>query len=160
MRLSTGAWTGAGTGTLVRIMELMVTDRNAGKSVKDDAHPAGLLSGCLLLVAALAACGGGEPGATAPPADSDVEIASVVVSPRNPVLREAGATVAFEATARDADYDPIDGVSFSWSVNDTATAEISPDGVATARSRGIVEVAATAGGHTGTATLVVHLGGP
>jgi uncharacterized protein YjdB len=83
-------------------------------------------------------------------------VARIVVRPATATLTAIGATQQFSAEARDAGGAIISGVAFSWtSSNDAAATVDMASGLATARGAGVSTITATAGGVSGTATLIV-----
>ncbi len=91
---------------------------------------------------------------TDPPPPPTQVVARIDISPGN-ASREAGQTLRFTATARDADGSEITGVDFIWSSNRTGVATVNADGLATAVSAGSAIIRATAEGVSGTASLTV-----
>ncbi len=84
-------------------------------------------------------------------------IASIEVTPTTTTLTALGATQVYSAVARDEGGQPIEGVTFAWSVDDETVATIDPaTGLATAVGNGSTIVTATAEDVTGTATLTVE----
>jgi uncharacterized protein YjdB len=81
-------------------------------------------------------------------------IASVLVTPSS-VSVESGSSVQLTAQARDANGIPISGVTYSWSSNNTQVATVSGSGNVSGVSAGIAMISATAGGHTGAASVNV-----
>ena len=100
----------------------------------------------LLLLTALflAACGGGGT-----PSINTIEVTPSTAS------KQVGQTQQFTAVAKDANGNPISGVSFTWSSSDNAIATVNSDGLATAVAVGTATITASAGGKSGTATLTV-----
>ncbi len=83
-------------------------------------------------------------------------IASVEVTPPAAALLALGATQLFTAEARDANGHPVPGVMFTWTSSNAAIATIDPaTGLATAVQGGAATITATAGSHSGSATLTV-----
>jgi DNA/RNA endonuclease G (NUC1) len=72
-----------------------------------------------------------------------VEVASITVAPANANILVAG-TQTFTATAFDASNQPIAGVTFDWSSNNTAVATVNGNGVATGVTAGDAQITATA----------------
>jgi alpha-tubulin suppressor-like RCC1 family protein len=64
-------------------------------------------------------------------------------------------SIRLTAKALDAEGKPIVGVAFTWSSAATATATVNGAGSVTARALGVVNIAATSGTHTGTASVRV-----
>jgi uncharacterized protein YjdB len=82
------------------------------------------------------------------------DVAEVVVAPltANVVV---GSTLPLQATIRDASGQAITGPTVLWSVQDTAIATVSPAGVVSARAVGSTQVAASANGRSGLASITV-----
>jgi hypothetical protein len=96
----------------------------------------------------LAACGGDSP--TGP------EVTTVTVTPGSATLAVIGATQQFSAQARDADGQPVTGMTIAWSSSDAATATVSESGLVTAVAEGAAVITAEVGGATGTANVTVQ----
>ena len=109
---------------------------------------------CRLVVAVFlsaVACGDDvtEPGSPYP--------ATVVVSPETAKAERFAETIRLTATVRDQHGDIMNSVSVHWSSDDTVAATVSARGIVTAWSSGVVEVEASAGEVSGTATITVEL---
>ena len=93
---------------------------------------------------------GGDGGSPSPtPTD-------VVVTPGADTLVALGETRAFTASVLDANGDPIDGATVTWSSDAPTVLSIDPTtGLATALTRGNAHVKATAGSLEGTASVLV-----
>lgn len=103
----------------------------------------------------LAGCGGGDPAGPQPPADvATIEVVTSTGSSAD-TLAALGATVHLEATARDADGDPVPGVEVEWTTTDETVATVDGEGVVTAVGNGEADVAASAGEATGSVALAV-----
>ncbi len=92
--------------------------------------------------------------ATATVTVAPVPVASVTVTPSLDtlvVLQQQQLT----ATPTDADGNPLTGRAITWDGSDDNIATVSSNGRVTALSPGTMTVTATAGGKTGTATIVV-----
>jgi len=111
------------------------------------------LAVCLDLCVMLAACGGGETGATASPAAAQA-VALVSVAPSAPSLA-AGATLQLSATTTDAANNVLGSATVTWSSSDDAKATVSSAGVVTALSAGQATISATSEGKVGSATVTV-----
>lgn len=97
-----------------------------------------------------AACGG-----TITSADRTTQdVAEVVVSPLTASVA-VGSTLPLQASVRDASGQTISGTTVVWSVQDTSIATVSPLGVVTARAVGATQVAASANGRSGLASISV-----
>ena len=95
-------------------------------------------------------CGGGDSGTPSPTPTS------VVVTPGADTLVSVGATRTFTAAVLDANGDPIDGKTVTWSSTAPTILAIDPTtGVATAVANGSAQVHATAGTLQGSANVVV-----
>ena len=81
-------------------------------------------------------------------------VSSVAVSPAADTL-VAGDTLRFSAVAADANGRAVAGVELQWTSSDTAVAVVDESGLATGVSAGEAEIAATASGVAGGATLTV-----
>lgn len=104
----------------------------------------------LLLVALPVTACGGEPSALPPP------VAIVAVSPASDTLAP-GSTLQLTATARDSFGNTLIGRPVAWSSSDTTLARVSTTGLVSGRSPGLVSIAATAEGVTGTAAITVFV---
>lgn len=102
--------------------------------------------GLLLLLPILASCG----DSTSAPVPS-----RIVVTPGDVTLNALGLSQPFSASLEDKKGKTISGVEITWVSNNPQVATISPDGTATALSRGTTTIEATAEGLTGRATLNV-----
>ncbi|MGQ0766747.1 MAG: beta strand repeat-containing protein [Gemmatimonadota bacterium] len=92
----------------------------------------------------------GQAGITvAPPT-----VASVSVSPASASL-SVGTSSLVVATARDAQGQPIPGITFGWTVADASVATVTSAGTVTAVSPGNTIVTATSAGAQGTASISV-----
>ncbi|HEX9886853.1 MAG TPA: putative Ig domain-containing protein [Longimicrobiales bacterium] len=98
-----------------------------------------------------AVCGGSGGGPTPPPA-----VATVLVTPSNPVLPGVGATQQFAAQPLDASGTQVTGVTVTWASSDPLVATITSSGLATAQGVGTAFISATAEGKSGTAMLTVE----
>lgn len=97
-----------------------------------------------------AACGG-----TITSADRTTQdVAEVVVSPLTASVA-VGGTLPLQASVRDASGQTISSTTVVWSVQDTSIATVSPLGVVTARAVGATQVAASANGRSGLASISV-----
>jgi uncharacterized protein YjdB len=103
-----------------------------------------------LLAAFSIACGGSITATDL----SAPDVVEVVVAPitANVVV---GGTLPLQATMRDASGQAISGPTLLWSVQDTSIATVSPAGVVTARAVGSTQVAASADGRSGLASITV-----
>jgi uncharacterized protein YjdB len=82
-------------------------------------------------------------------------IATVEVTPTQATIA-VGQTQPFTAVARDADGDPISGVTFAWTSGDTDIATVDDSGLAHGVAPGTTSVTAeTAGPMSASATIVV-----
>ena len=106
-----------------------------------------LLAAASILV--LAGCG---DGTTEPPAPT---VVSVTVTPQSGSLSAIGASVQFQAVAKDASGSTVSGQTVSWSSSNTSIATISSSGLATAVSAGTAAITATVSGVAGSAVLTV-----
>ncbi len=84
--------------------------------------------------------------------------ASVTVTPHAHTLTSGGETIQLAAEARDADADPVSGVTFAWKSSDLSVASVNATGLVTALSNGTAAIAATVpGGAADTAIITVTL---
>lgn len=115
--------------------------------------------GTMLFVLVGCGGGGGQPPTEPPPGEEiasvSVEVgAGVTIEDGTPTI-EVGETADFDATARDADGDPV-STSFTWSSLDPVVATVDGDGTATGESPGTARIVARASnGVRDTATLAV-----
>jgi len=82
-------------------------------------------------------------------------VATVTVTPGNPTL-VAGDTLRLAAQLRDANGFRLFFRPVSWSSDNPAVASVSPEGVVLAVSAGSATITASAGGQSGTATVLVQ----
>lgn len=104
----------------------------------------------LLLVVAIAACGGGDDGPTTPAGPS-----TITISPTTTMMTFIGQTRAFRATVRDAAGQNVTA-QVTWTSSDPAVFTVDGSGTVTAVSNGSGQVEASAGGLTATATVTVE----
>ena len=97
------------------------------------------------------ACG---DGATGPPPDPP-RPAVVTVNPAAAEMAAFGETVQFSASVSDQNGQALAGTSLSWSISETAVAEVSASGLVTAVGNGTATITATAGEASGTAAITV-----
>ncbi|MGZ8467830.1 MAG: DNA/RNA non-specific endonuclease [Gemmatirosa sp.] len=101
--------------------------------------------------ATFSACNAGETGDTAPPAT----VASITVSPTSAALVQ-NQTQQFTAAALDAQGQPVQGATITWSIADASpVATVSATGLVTAQQVGTALVIATSGTVSDTATVTV-----
>ena len=82
---------------------------------------------------------------------------TVVVTP-DTLGVETGGTGQFTAVGRDANDNPMSGLTFAWSLSDSSSVSIDATGLVTAgTSADTVRVDATADGKTGSAVLIITL---
>lgn len=104
----------------------------------------------LLLGAALFVSCGGDGGSPSPTPTN------VVVTPGADTLFALGATQTFSAAVLDANGDPIDGATVTWSSTAPSVVAVDPaTGVATALTNGSAQVKAASGALEGTAPITV-----
>ena len=106
----------------------------------------------LLAVAAYAAC---SDGATEPPAPDPPRATTLAVTPANVQLVALGATEQLTAEVRDQNGQAMAGAAVSWASSAAAVATVSSSGLVTAAGNGTATITATAGGASGTATVIV-----
>ena len=112
-------------------------------------HPEASAWGWLALVFVVA-CGGSVTGTDLAAPD----VAEVVVAPLTASV-VVGSTLPLQVSLRDAAGQVIDGPAVVWTVQDTTVAIVSPTGVVTGRAVGSTQVAASANGRSGLASLTV-----
>ena len=105
------------------------------------------------LVSSTTACGDDEPVGP----ESNVESVELVPAI---VYLEVGGTTTLEFTARDAEGDPVDGVTPKWETSDATKASISGSGLLTALSNGSAQVSVSIGAHKATSTVTIVAGTP
>jgi uncharacterized protein YjdB len=108
-------------------------------------------AGQAVITAALAGTG---LSATATVTVTRVPVASVTVTPSPDTLVPL-QQLQLTATPQDAGGNPLTGRTITWEGSDDNIATVSSNGRVTALSPGSMTVSATAGGKTGTATIVV-----
>jgi uncharacterized protein YjdB len=84
------------------------------------------------------------------------EVASVVVTPDSATLTGIEQVQQFAAEARDANGNPMTGITFVWASDDTAVATVDATGRAVSRAVGVARISATVGGVSGVGVLSVH----
>ena len=105
----------------------------------------------LFLGAALVLSCGGDSGSSPSPTPTNV-----VVTPGADTLISIGENQGFSATVLDANGDPIDGATVTWSSDAPGVVSINAtNGVATAVANGSTHVKATAGAIEGSANVIV-----
>jgi uncharacterized protein YjdB len=96
------------------------------------------------------ACGGStQPDATQP------AVADIVVNPSAPTMT-INSQLPLQALVRNAAGDLVPDASVTWTVENEAIASVSPAGVVTAVGLGTTQVAASARGKSGIATVTVQ----
>jgi len=103
----------------------------------------------IVLPFALAACGGGDSGGTAPSTVASITVTSPAGS------ASVGNTIQFTAVAKNASGSPVTGITFTWTSSDTTLATVSSIGLVTAVAPGPVTIAAAAQGKSGNAGFTV-----
>ena len=83
------------------------------------------------------------------------EVSTVTVSPSEAELKALGATVQFDAEARDRNGHVMEAADILWASSDNSVATVDASGLATAVGVGTTEVTATSSGAAGTALLRV-----
>jgi uncharacterized protein YjdB len=96
-------------------------------------------------------CGGGGT----PTGDNSSLVAAVVVNPSSSTLA-LNSTLPLQAEVQDAAGAPVGGTPVLWSVRDANIATVSETGVVTGKSLGTTQVAASAGGKSGIATITIQ----
>lgn len=80
--------------------------------------------------------------------------AGVTVTPRETRM-DVGGTVALSAQVKDADGNVVSGAPVFWSSEDTALADVTPEGVVTAKAPGTVRIAASVAGTSDVVTVII-----
>ena len=88
-----------------------------------------------------------------------VPVATVNVAPSTAAV-DIGSTVQLTATTLDASGNTLMGRAVSWSSSDNAIAVVSPSGVVTGVSAGVVTITGTSEGMFGTSTVTVNAAAP
>ena len=127
-------------------IDLPRTRRPSSRAHRDGASP---LRWCLAVAAAAStsACGG---AATAPGG----AVSAVVVSPSSDTV-VVGAVAALQVTVIGTNGQPLTGESVFWNSGNPAIATVSAQGAVTGIGEGRVQIAASARGKSGIATVVV-----
>ncbi|MFI5256146.1 MAG: Ig domain-containing protein [Gemmatimonadales bacterium] len=108
------------------------------------------------LVATIAAVAGATCGGSVTEVGPEgPAVAEVVISPSTATII-LGATQPFQAAVRDASGAALTDPSVVWSVKDTDVVAVSATGLVTARAVGSTQVAASANGKSGIATITVQ----
>ncbi len=110
---------------------------------------------CLTTILALS-CGKDSPDPVGPPGPGPVATLSIAPGTHSLV---AAATVALNATLRDADGTVLTGRTITWSTSAAAVATVSSAGVVTGVGPGTATITATSEGRNGSATITVQDGG-
>lgn len=84
------------------------------------------------------------------------QVAAVIVSPSQATVNVAWSTT-LSATARDGSGKPMPGAQIVWTSSDPAIATVSSNGVVTGVAPGSVDIIATSGSASGTASITVQL---
>ena len=82
-------------------------------------------------------------------------LASIDVSPAADTLFAVGDSLQLTAEPFDANGNPVQDVTITWSSEDDAVATVDSDGLVTAAGNGTANITAAAGGASGTATVTV-----
>lgn len=85
----------------------------------------------------------------------DQAVAGLELTPSDTTVR-VGGTVTYEASALDANDNPINGATVAWSSSDAAIATVDDSGLATAQAIGTATITAESDGVTATASLTVN----
>ena len=107
-------------------------------------------SSSFLAIALALACGGNVTATDA----SAPDVVEVVVAPVTATV-VVGGTLPLQATVRDASGQSVSGPAVVWTVQDTSIATVSSAGVVSARGVGSTQVAASANGKSGIASITV-----
>jgi uncharacterized protein YjdB len=84
-----------------------------------------------------------------------IQVADVLVAPAADSASSIGETAQFAATAKDANGNVINGVTFAWTSTDGGVGTVDASGLATAVANGSTKIIATADAKADTATFVV-----
>ena len=103
----------------------------------------------LFVLVTLAACGGDNSSGPNP-----ANVTSVAVTPSSSTLG-LGLTENLVASPKDPNGNTVPGVNVTWSSSNTLIATVNSNGTVTAKAVGSVSIKATAGGVTGTASVVI-----
>ncbi len=103
-----------------------------------------------IALAFVVACGGSVTGTDLPASN----VAEVIVAPLTASV-VVGSTFPLQASLRDAAGQLVDGPAVVWTVQDTTIATVSSTGIVTGRAVGSTQVAASADGRSGLASLTV-----
>lgn len=106
------------------------------------------------LAAVVAAASWGCGGSTQPDATQPV-VADIVVSPAAPTMT-INTQLPLQALVRNAAGDLVPDASVTWTVENATIASVTPAGVVTALAVGTTQVAASARGKSGIATVTVQ----
>ena len=124
----------------MRTLRLILKMRTAGR----------LISGAMLLVAAIASCERSLPTTST----VTVPVAAVTVSPATGTVF-VGQTLQLTATPKDASGNPLSGRAITWAISAQSIASVSGNGLVSAQTTGSATVSATSEGKTGTARITV-----
>lgn len=100
----------------------------------------------------IAACGGGGGSGTNPPPATTV--AAVEVSPSSVTIAK-NSSQQFSALARDANGNPVPGVTFTWSSDNPNIASVDANGLVLGMAEGSATITASTGGLSRAATIQV-----
>ena len=103
----------------------------------------------LLVLAGIAACGGGDGDVNGPPTPV---LTTIEISP-NPGTLFMGDTIQLSATAKDQNGSPMAGQKVTWSSSAATVATIDSLGLVVAKTSGTATIAAAVGGKSGSVTL-------
>jgi glucose/arabinose dehydrogenase len=112
------------------------------------------LSQVLIVAAWVSACGEGGGDIQEPGPVTTVS----VTAPRTAI--EVGQTVQLTATARDAGGTVVEGRVFEWTTADAAVGSVSPIGLVTGLTEGLLEIRASTEGVTGSMMITVTAAPP
>jgi hypothetical protein len=90
------------------------------------------------------------------PTDTTPAPATVITLSPTVLYLNVGETGQLTATVRDADGNPLSGVSVTWSSTDPAVASVGDNGLVTGQTQGCARIAATGGGKTAHAGVRVQ----
>ena len=115
-------------------------------------HTRWIATGALLAIALAGGCSSGSDKTTGPGGTGPLSV--IVVTPDTASIA-IGGMQTFTATGTDAQGRAISGLSFFWASNADSLATVTQGGVVTAAAVGTLQIAASAQGKSGLATVIV-----
>jgi competence protein ComEC len=116
-------------------------------------NPAFSISFAIVAALPITACSGSETSGPITPEPPPV-VASVTISPQNAALNGVGDTIRLRAEVKDT-RGGVMPVAVTWSASNSATLEVSQQGLVTAKANGTASVTASVGSVSGSASLEV-----